>query len=447
VRYVLKSDAELLMVDAPAHTDALGLRVRPGPPPPDDALRIAVLGDSVAFGFGVEDDQTLAAHLERLLLESRGPAARPVACFTVAVPSWNHHAELAFLSDHWDAVRADIVVCMPIPNDLGDAGALYESGRLRLDSDPMQPDPWLLVSRSLLGTIETNIEAVLGRGRLDTDFLGVCALEADLTPESRRRYEDNVASLVDMERLLAARGARLLVAFAEQTTYSWQLAARLAQAAPELPLVFFERYLPAECTLVVDPHPSAATHAVRAGWLARELLDRGLVERGAALPLPEVPAEHERLRGPACTPAQLQDYADKARGFAREELLDEIDFQGGKGIRQVIGGLNVDRSVRMHALMVLKANGPDVRLELAPWSTRRDLYPLRVDVELAGEPAGSIVIEPLKSLDVRLPLPASLAPGEPFEIRLLPADWCVAQDRGFTQVVAFRPLRVSCRAP
>ena len=66
-----------------------GQRVRLGPKPEEGALRILLLGDSVAFGFGVADDQTFGNHLEELLatLVPDG-APRPVV-MTVGCPGWN----------------------------------------------------------------------------------------------------------------------------------------------------------------------------------------------------------------------------------------------------------------------------------------------------------------------------------------------------------------------
>ncbi|HTE04987.1 MAG TPA: hypothetical protein VK824_02245, partial [Planctomycetota bacterium] len=118
VRYVLKPETTVDIVETHVRTDRLGMRVRPGPEPPPEALRIAVAGDSVAFSYGVADDETMAARLAALLAESRGPAARPVTASTVAVPSWNHRSALGFLTDHWDELRPDIVVYLPIDNDL-----------------------------------------------------------------------------------------------------------------------------------------------------------------------------------------------------------------------------------------------------------------------------------------------------------------------------------------
>ena len=109
-------------------TDELGMRARAGPPPAADAPRIVVLGDSVAFGFGLGDEDTLAAQLERLL-------GGRVACSTVAVPSWNCQNAWRFLLDHLDRLRPDVVLYFPVENDLEDGYGVTEAGQRRTAED------------------------------------------------------------------------------------------------------------------------------------------------------------------------------------------------------------------------------------------------------------------------------------------------------------------------
>jgi hypothetical protein len=139
VGYVLQPDADIRWGEALVSTDHLACAG--APPPPDDALRLVVLGDSVAFGFGVDDEQALAARLEARLAELRGPDERPVACRTVAIPSWNHRAAAAFLLDHWDELRPDLVLYLPIGNDVRHRRRRCP-GRRRIHRSS-SPDLWL----------------------------------------------------------------------------------------------------------------------------------------------------------------------------------------------------------------------------------------------------------------------------------------------------------------
>jgi hypothetical protein len=141
VSYVLRADAQLEIAGRPVHSDTLGLRVRPGPPPPAGAARLVVLGDSVAFGYGLADDETLAVRLEEDLRAVQGGQGRPVVARTVAMPGWNFGNAMAFLSDPLGRAAADIVVYIPIGNDLCDSDGLWETGQRRVAPDLANPDP------------------------------------------------------------------------------------------------------------------------------------------------------------------------------------------------------------------------------------------------------------------------------------------------------------------
>lgn len=76
--------------------------------------RILFLGDSYAFGHGVEDDETAAAQLERLL-----PGCEVV---NLGVTGYSTDQELLLLRERGLAYRPDVVVLMICGNDLLDNG-------------------------------------------------------------------------------------------------------------------------------------------------------------------------------------------------------------------------------------------------------------------------------------------------------------------------------------
>ncbi|MHC5212597.1 MAG: hypothetical protein ACYTG2_17935, partial [Planctomycetota bacterium] len=223
VGYVLWPDTDLAIYEGRIRSDSLGLRRRPGGPPPADALRVVVLGDSVAFGLGVNDDEVLAARLERALEAARGPDARPVVCRTVAIPSWNHRSAAAFLSDHWDALDPDIVLYLPCRNDVYDIDSAYPSGLRRVMPDPSAADPWLNVS------VRSNLEGQARRlaqgddATLTIHELGTLATNADLSPESTRRLDENADTIAALAERLAARDCRLLLVWTTTDHYTWLL--------------------------------------------------------------------------------------------------------------------------------------------------------------------------------------------------------------------------------
>lgn len=72
------------------------------------SLRVLVLGDSQAFGFGVAEDETLSAQLE-LLLQARHPDT-DVQVINSAVPGYGTADQLAMLRSRGPALEPDLVV-------------------------------------------------------------------------------------------------------------------------------------------------------------------------------------------------------------------------------------------------------------------------------------------------------------------------------------------------
>lgn len=448
VRYVLRPNSSLRILDGTVTTNALGLRVRPGPPPTEGALRIVILGDSVAFGYGVDDDETLAARLEVHLTRALEAQPGEIVCDTVAVPSWNHRAAVAALFDHWDTYRPDIVVYFPIHNDLSDANGVLSTGQMRQEPDPSAADPWLIVSRSRIAAIEEAFLAALaargGTREPEADHFGPCAIEADLSPESSRRYAENVESIRTLDRRLRERDARLLVVQSAPQTYAWHLLSRLASTAPEIPVVLLERYSPVEHTLLVDNHPSATTLDVRALWIADELSARAWVAPGVARALPPVPADYAALRLQTLGGEELRRRSDATRQSDRAALQYAVDLRSGRGLRQVYGGLNPDASAGMSLLVLLRGAGPRLQLRLAPLLARADLYPIDIDVEVNGQHLSRLSLTAQGILGETVELPANLVGTGSLEVRLRPSAWCVVNNQGRAQVSAFQPISIAC---
>ncbi len=100
-------------------------------------LRIALIGDSFAFGFGVEFDQTYGEQLANRL---RALTDRPVEVLNFGVPGFNTVTELAVLRTCAFPFAPDLVLTLLVSNDhesslLVDAdGYLQHSGDTRVES-------------------------------------------------------------------------------------------------------------------------------------------------------------------------------------------------------------------------------------------------------------------------------------------------------------------------
>ncbi len=98
-------------------TNRLGMRGR-RVPTDDEAkkYRILVLGDSFAFGFGVEDDEAFPAVLDRTLSAD----GRTIEVLNAAVPGYSFDHYLLYLREKISTLRPDLVLIAACENDIDD---------------------------------------------------------------------------------------------------------------------------------------------------------------------------------------------------------------------------------------------------------------------------------------------------------------------------------------
>jgi len=452
----LRRNATIGLADLPVATDAIGMRKRPAPPRGPNPLRIVVVGDSVAFGLGLTDDQCLAAVLEQLLADHRPPDARPVEVRTVAVPGWNTRNSTSFLLDHWDELRPDIVLFMPVGNDVSDSITSIWSGFGPITMpDLNSPDPWLHVAYNA-----AFLDALLQRrqrGEVHTSLreAGTVAVESDLGPESSRRYDDVAATLAALRAHAESLHAKLyLLPYAEDDTW-WIVLDRLRRAGERIPVIPLLGRITVEDELPSNAHPNARSNAAFASWVAAALLQSGDVPGPLASPLPEPPADVAARRAAPHDDADVRRRADEARARAREALRPEIDLDSGAGCLQIYGALDGEGRVGSRVLVQLatpEGRGA-LRLQVSALPQRPDLYPLPVEVQVDGQHVGDFVIE--------RPLPRDVKDGEAprvtatfnlpdlggataCDVKLIPARFAVAVDRRRWYEVSFRLHSIAC---
>jgi len=391
VGYVLKSGLDRRVLAGRVRSDELGLRARASPPRGDDPLRIVLAGDSVAFGFGLEAEQTIAARLEAELNAALGAGARPVECRSVALPGWNHRNTVAAVLDHADVLDPDIVVYMPVPNDVFDTDAMDEAGYRRIACDPSSADPWLLVNQTNTGRLEMeSARRLRAAGRDDSwSTLGPQAITADLSPESMRRLDENEASLARLRQHLLSRGGHFLVAPCEDDAYSQHLLRRFDEQFVPIDVVPLFATLPAELKLPDDPHPGAEAASAMARWIAADLLARGWVT-GAVHEIPPVTEAIEAQRARVHKPKERELLSAQTRRMQWHRLLRVIDLPAGDGCNQIYGGVYPDGTAGPHALFLLPRPARTLLVQLAALPGRPDLLPLDVTVQVDGQDVGTL---------------------------------------------------------
>lgn len=93
-------------------TDENGFRITPGSCEQPEAYTILGLGDSVMFGWGVNDQETYFSHLTRYMPESC------IRIINTAVPGYNTVMEVEALEEKGLAFHPDLVVIHFVDNDL-----------------------------------------------------------------------------------------------------------------------------------------------------------------------------------------------------------------------------------------------------------------------------------------------------------------------------------------
>lgn len=245
--YRLRPGVEVTTGGVRIRVNQLGLRgpATPAVPPPG-TVRVLVLGDSVVFGQGVDDDATLPAVLARRLAERW---RRPVEALNAGVQGYDAVANAAFLDGPGAALGASGVVVGFSLNDYDPAPAYDATGVLarRVAGGPpglLAHSEFLLLLRWLRSW---------WRGELLTQMLErtpqapaaasppadlAASLDRLVASEHRRFYRDPDpvlwerlrGGLAALRDAAGAHGLWLVVAILPE---SWQLGAAEVDATPQ----------------------------------------------------------------------------------------------------------------------------------------------------------------------------------------------------------------------
>lgn len=299
--------------------NGLGLRGREiAIPAPAGTTRILVLGDSMVFGVGLSEEETLPAYLERAL-----PGSEAI---NAGVFGYNQAQEIALLERIVPVTRPDIVLSCFVHNDidnwgLGEGGAVPEIRSSRFDPPP--PDAWSarLAEVMLPGGFDPDrlnlLPASAGRGarhaiaawsrlyllaylRLRTTAWNLTSGERrDPLVDSRTCQAEEIVwrrlreGYRRMDRTAREAGARLIVVIQGGLLWEGLPLDRLHRLLAEeripfldLTPVWFEPDLYArEYSLGWDPHPNGRANEVAGRLIADYLRRAGLTgEASAAAP-------------------------------------------------------------------------------------------------------------------------------------------------------------------
>jgi lysophospholipase L1-like esterase len=226
-------------------------------PKPGSTYRVLVLGDSVAFGWGVSEADCFPRVVERTLRAAGWPGdGRTVEVINAGVPGWGAPNELLFLRDEGMALDPDLVLVTLVNNDLTDVlQAIAPSD----DPPPLVFPDW--ARSSYLGRFTEQVTATWAGRAVRSDFF----LTLDLAPEPVQRASDALVGAFTAMKALCG-DVPFAVIDTVGTAEGWRLEpfSRGAEAAGVTRIEAFlaaEGYRERYSVAVTDDHPNAAGHA------------------------------------------------------------------------------------------------------------------------------------------------------------------------------------------
>ncbi|MEZ6194372.1 MAG: SGNH/GDSL hydrolase family protein [Planctomycetota bacterium] len=441
-------------VEVAGHTDEWGFRRRAGPEPEDGAFRIVLLGDSVAYGYGVADEDCLGHRLEEHLARGLPEGMPRPVVHTIAAPGWNSRNAVRAMIAHEPRLEPDLVIFLPIGNDLDDGFGVLENGHRSDSYDPFGPIDRPHVTGTSIGMLGHGLRTRLKKEIREPAQIGdCCALNGGVTPESVRRYRAQARRLADLGERLRAHGRSFLVAYPTSDIYE----RRMMRYFRELPgprpeeAGLIDWVLPKD-RLATDPHwrPDFNDEMARrlAAILAERELVPGLPKEGRVAPADE----YADRAFAALDDAALEAECEKYDAYSRSVLVSEIDFDDGRGFWQVYGGIWHDAAIERAAWLAL-ARGDGRELELVvDWDPKLGLeLPATLEIEVQG-----VRLEPERiergdgrprRVRIRRPLPPEALAADVVDVMLRSSGWAlqITPYLGVPRLVSFRLNRAAIR--
>jgi lysophospholipase L1-like esterase len=296
--YELRPGVRGRFLGAPVAINSLGMRDRERTPAKaPETLRIVGLGDSLMFGWGVRQDETFLALLEKALNERSSKPS--VEVWNLAVPGYNSVQEVATFAAKADLIQPDLVIVNWVGNDMDLPNFLAD-----------RPDVYSLRRSFLFECVRRRWRAWRGKRVSSSTLVPVPFDESSRLPKLRpeevpARYrpllgtENMLQALDRLAGLAREHGIRPIVLFdwnspqadptKAESHYSSRIAVKEWCAARGYQIVDTEervlRYLQSHDLDVSalwlsssDPHPSALRHRLIAEELIAALVQSGAIQ-------------------------------------------------------------------------------------------------------------------------------------------------------------------------
>ena len=245
-----------------------GLRDRPILPKGENEYRVLALGDSVTFGWGVDQDKTFAARLESLL---QGRLHRPVRVINSGVGGYNTVQEVTYFKQEGITLQPDLVMLTYVQNDIEVE---------RRPFDPWaQSSPWGKPFPDLLKTMVGKLWLYrLVYHTYNHALPKLQAASAQSSPQKGKGWRESMSALGELVAVCEERKIPLILFFRRSNPRENELlfedVVRHAPGAPVKDMGQWYKGLD-ESSLVnskVDGHPNAEGHLVMAEHMAEDII-------------------------------------------------------------------------------------------------------------------------------------------------------------------------------
>lgn len=249
----------------------------------DGTIRILMLGDSVTFAWGVEQEDSYSKELESMLAQDGLlQTGKKVEVINAGVGSYNTYQEMNYLKQKGLKYAPDIVVLLYVSNDI-------EPKKRAGSSDDSQASTASWVKKSIIGSWET----VTRKSYLYTYIKARMALHSHKKSEFNEcSYDDDPgwleseAALREMARIYRQEGISFLVFYCCMIDDSHHktllpLVRQTGQEENFQTIDLLPYFDGLDLQLITnskfDPHPNAAGHRIIANAIFDTLVENGLI--------------------------------------------------------------------------------------------------------------------------------------------------------------------------
>lgn len=245
---LMKPNKELRVEGHAVQSNNAGLRSSRPYGAKQGAYRIVVLGDSVAVGQFVAEEERIGDRIERYLNEKGVTVSgRPIEVITLALSSWTTETQARYLTTRFSSYEPDLVLLLMVHNDILPTAGVNGSGHASVRFSAQE---------RALGSGYTN------PGNVNL-FLSKANLKpaAGIAPTGEALWRRAALSLLRLETLLQESGGRLLISVLDANpAFTLKALESFERVGLQSPVLLTRYQMEPAYILDFDPHPSPEGH-------------------------------------------------------------------------------------------------------------------------------------------------------------------------------------------